>query len=73
MRAHGIQARAPRRFVRTTDSNHRRPVAACLPARDFDPAGPNQSWSADIAYIPTREGWLYLAVIEHPFSRMIVE
>jgi putative transposase len=72
MRASGIRAKAPRRFVRTTDSNHRLPVAENLLARDFEPAGPNESWCADITYIPTGEGWLYLAVVEDLFSRMIV-
>ena len=72
MREHGIRAKAPRRFVRTTDSNHRLPVAENLLARDFDPAGPNESWAADITYVPTREGWLYLAVVEDLFSRMVV-
>ena len=72
MREHGIRAKAPRRFVRTTDSNHRLPVADNLLARDFDPPGPNVSWSADITYVPTREGWLYLAVVEDLFSRRIV-
>src|SRR5207302_7257742 len=72
MRASRIRAKAPRRFVRTTDSNHRRPVAENLLARDFEPAGPNESWCADITYIPTGEGWLYLAVVEDLFSRMIV-
>ena len=71
MREHGIRARTPRRFVRTTDSNHRLPVAENLLARDFAPGGPNESWCADITYIPTREGWLYLAVVEDLFSRMI--
>jgi putative transposase len=72
MREHGIKAKAPRRFVRTTDSNHRLPVAENLLGRDFDPSGPNESWSADLTYIPTREGWLYLAVVEDLFSRMVV-
>jgi putative transposase len=72
MSAHGIKARVPRRFVRTTDSNHRLPVAANLLDRDFDPERPNQVWAADITYIPTREGWLYLAVVEDLFSRMVV-
>jgi transposase InsO family protein len=72
MREHGIRARAPRRFVRTTDSNHRLPVAANVLAREFEPEGPNQKWCADITYIPTGEGWLYLAVVEDLFSRMIV-
>ncbi|VTU02508.1 transposase : Transposase OS=Cystobacter violaceus Cb vi76 GN=Q664_31950 PE=4 SV=1: HTH_21: rve [Gemmataceae bacterium] len=72
MRGHGIRAKVPRRFVRTTDSNHRLPVAANVLDRDFDPEGPNERWCADITYIPTREGWLYLAVVEDLFSRMIV-
>jgi putative transposase len=72
MRESGIRAKAPRRFVRTTDSNHRLPVAANRLARDFDPTAPNTAWSADITYIPTREGWLYLAVVEDLFSRLIV-
>jgi len=72
MREHGIKAKAPRRFVRTTDSNHRLPVADNLLARDFEPSGPNESWSADITYVPTREGWVYLAVVEDLFSRMVV-
>jgi putative transposase len=72
MREHGIRARAPKRFIRTTDSNHRLPVADNLLGRDFDPTGPNESWCADITYIPTREGWLYLAVVEDLFSRRIV-
>lgn len=72
MTAHGIKARAPRRFVRTTDSNHRLPVAPNALGRDFEPSGPNESWCADITYIPTREGWVYLAVVEDLFSRMVV-
>jgi putative transposase len=72
MRQQGIRAKAPKRFVRTTDSNHRLPVAENVLARDFEPTGPNESWCADLTYIPTREGWLYLAVVEDLFSRMIV-
>ena len=72
MREHGIRANAPRRLVRTTDSNHRLPVAANILDRDFEPQGPNASWCADITYIPTGEGWLYLAVVEDLFSRMVV-
>ncbi len=72
MKAHGIRAKAPRRFVRTTDSRHGLPVAENVLARDFRPAGPNAAWSADITYIPTADGWLYLAVVEDLFSRMIV-
>jgi transposase InsO family protein len=72
MRRHGIRAKAPRRFVRTTDSRHDLPVFANRLDRDFEPGGPNRSWCADITYIPTADGWLYLAVVEDLFSRRIV-
>jgi putative transposase len=72
MRTHGIRARAARRSVRTTDSRHSLPVADNLLGRDFDPGRPNAAWSADITYVPTADGWLYLAVVEDLFSRMIV-
>ena len=72
MKAHGIKAKAARRFVRTTDSRHGLPVADNLLDRDFRPAGPNLAWGTDITYIPTADGWLYLAVVEDLFSRMIV-
>jgi putative transposase len=72
MRDNNIRAKAPRRFVRTTDSRHGLPVADNLLGRQFDPEGPNEVWSADITYIPTADGWLYLAVVEDLFSRMIV-
>jgi putative transposase len=72
MRAHGIRAKAPRRFARTTDSRHGRPVADNVLARDFGPGEPNAARAADITYIPTADGWLYLAVVEGLFSRMIV-
>jgi transposase InsO family protein len=72
MREHGIRAKAPRRVARTTDSRHGLPVAENVLDRDFDPAAPNVSWAADMTYIPTADGWLYLAVVEDLFSRMIV-
>jgi putative transposase len=72
MRDNDIRAKAPRRFVRTTGSRHGLPVADNLLDRQFDPEGPNRAWSADITYIPTADGWLYLAVVEDLFSRMIV-
>ena len=72
MREAGIAARATRKFRRTTDPNHTRPVAENVLDRAFDPDGPNASWVADVTYIPTREGWLYLAVVEDLFSRMVV-
>jgi transposase InsO family protein len=72
MREHGIRAKSARRSVRTTDSRHGLPVADNLLGRVFAPAGPNAAWCADITYIPTADGWLYLAVVEDLFSRMIV-
>lgn len=73
MRRYGIRAiiAAPRR-VRTTDSRHNLPIAPNLIARDFTAAAPNRVWLADITYIPTAEGWLYLAAVMDLFSRKIV-
>jgi transposase InsO family protein len=72
MRQAGIRAKTARKFRHTTDSNHSRPVADNVLDRQFDPAAPNEAWVADITYVPTREGWLYLAVVEDLFSRMVV-
>jgi putative transposase len=72
MRRHGIRARHKRRWKATTDSQHELPVAQNLVARDFSPCGPDQTWGADITYIATDEGWLYLAVVMDFFNREIV-
>jgi putative transposase len=72
MKIHGILAKTAKRFIRTTDSRHDLPVANNLLDRQFEPDGPNVAWSADITYIPTADGWLYLAVVEDLFSRKIV-
>ncbi len=73
MREAGIAAKTARKFrCTTTDSNHDLPVAENLLDREFDPAAPNESWVADITYIPTREGWLYLAAVEDLYSRRVV-
>ncbi len=73
MHDHGIVAKTARKFrVTTTDSNHDLPVADNLLDRQFNPSEANEVWLADITYIPTREGWLYLAAVEDLFSRMVV-
>lgn len=73
MRLAGIRAKTVRRFrVSTTNSNHAHPVAENIVNRDFQAERPGQKWLADITYVPTREGWLYLAVVEDLFSRKIV-
>lgn len=72
MRRHGIRAiMAPPRRARTTDSRHDLPIAPNLIARDFTAPAPNRIWLADITYIPTAEGWLYLAAVMDLFSRKI--
>ena len=73
MRKHGIQARGKRRFrVTTTDSKHDLPIAPNLLNRNFTVAAPNQAWVGDFTYIPTEEGWLFLAVVIDLFSRQVV-
>lgn len=64
MRRHRVRAKTTRRFRHTTDSNHSLPVAENVSGRRPEPDQPNRCRSADITYIPTREGWLYLAVVE---------
>ena len=72
MREHDIRARGQRKFKATTDSQHRRPVAPNRLAQDFSVAAPNRTWLADITYLRTREGWLYLACVLDLFNREIV-
>jgi transposase InsO family protein len=73
MRRHGVRAiMAPPRRVRTTDSRHDLPVAPNLLDRNFTASAPNRVWLADITYIETDEGWLYLAAVMDLFSRKIV-
>lgn len=72
MRDNGIAAKTKRKFKATTNSKHNYPVAANLLNQNFSANRPNKVWVADITYIPTDEGWLYLASIEDLFNRKIV-
>lgn len=73
MRRMDIRAKQARKFrPTTTDSKHKLPVAPNVLNRDFKASRPNEKWLADITYIPTGEGWLYVAAIEDLFSRRIV-
>lgn len=72
MRLADLRAVRPRRFVVTTDSNHKMPVAENLLERQFTVSQPDRTWSADISYVWTSEGWLYLGVVLDLFSRRIV-
>jgi putative transposase len=72
MRVRGLAARRRRRFRVTTHSRHPFPIAPNILARQFERAAPDQAWVTDITYIPTGEGWLYLAVILDLCSRFAV-
>ena len=73
MRRHGIRAIMARpRWVRTTDSHHDLPIAPNLLNRNFTATAPNQIWLADITYVETDQGWLYLATVLDLYSRKIV-
>lgn len=72
MRENGLRGQLPRRFRRTTDSRHGHRIAPNLLARDFTAPAPNRVWVGDITYVPTRDGWLYLAVLLDLFSRRII-
>ncbi|QAU43288.1 hypothetical protein XH83_38860 (plasmid) [Bradyrhizobium sp. CCBAU 53351] len=73
MRRHGSRAIMARpRRVRTTDSRHDLPIAPNLLDRNFIATAPNRIWLADITYIETDQGWLYLAAVMDLYSRRIV-
>jgi transposase InsO family protein len=72
MRANGLRSAWKRKFVHTTDSEHNLPVAENVLNRQFEMQAANTAWVADITYIQTRSGWLYLAVVLDLFSRKIV-
>jgi transposase InsO family protein len=73
MRQNGLVGRQRRRFrVQTTQSRHDQPIAPHRLAGRTPPNGPNQVWLADITYIATAQGWLYLAALLDAYSRRIV-
>ena len=73
MRAHDLNSRKRRKFrVVTTDSKHAHPVAANVLERNFVADVPNQKWLADLTYVPTDEGWLFVALVLDLFARKIV-
>jgi putative transposase len=72
MRQRDLAGRRRRRFRATTDSRHAFPVAANVLARQFEQPAPNVAWVTDITYLPTGEGWLYLAAILDLCSRAVV-
>lgn len=68
----GLRCKQKRKFKGTTNSNHDLPVAENLLDQTFAPTAPNQVWVTDITYIPTAEGWLYLAGVKDVFTCEIV-
>lgn len=72
MRGEGLVGRRRRRYRVTTQSRHAHPVAPNVLARRFAVTAPNQVWVGDITYLPTREGWLYLAILVDLGSRRVV-
>jgi putative transposase len=68
----GLRCRQKRKFKATTNSKHDLPVVANLLAQRFEPTAPNQQWLVDITYVPTEEGWLYLAGVKGVFTCEIV-
>ena len=67
-----LKAKAARRYKVTTDSRHSFPVAPNVLNREFNVATPDRVWTADITYVWTLEGWMYLAIVMDLFSRRIV-
>jgi len=72
MRESGIFSKHKRKFRVTTDSEHRFPVAENHLNREFKAEAPDRKWVTDITHIPTKEGWMYLAVVLDLFSRRVV-
>ncbi|WXJ78250.1 IS3 family transposase ISCce3 [Moorella thermoacetica] len=71
MREAGVQAIQKRKFKVTTDSRHNLPVAENILNREFTASSPKKKWVTDITYIPTEEGWLYLAAVMDLYSKRI--
>jgi transposase InsO family protein len=72
MKEAGIRSIQKRKFKVTTDSKHNLPVADNLLNRNFSASSTNTKWTADITYIRTKEGWLYLAAIMDLCSKRII-
>lgn len=72
MKRLGVRSVRKKAFRNTTNSNHRHPIAPNLLDRNFHADKPNQVWVGDITYIPTGEGWLYLAIVKDLCTKMVV-
>ncbi|MED0894185.1 IS3 family transposase [Aneurinibacillus migulanus] len=72
MKELGLKSRTVKKYKATTNSRHNLPVYNNVLAQKFSAQAPNQVWMADITYIPSKEGWLYLASIMDLYTRKIV-
>jgi transposase InsO family protein len=72
MKEENLFCKTAQRIKATTDSNHKKPIADNLLQRQFKVMVPNRYWVGDISYIPTQEGWLYLAIVIDLYSRKVV-
>ncbi|MCP4147400.1 MAG: IS3 family transposase [bacterium] len=72
MKKAGVSVKRRKKFKRTTDSNHKLPIAPNLLNRQFEAERPDTVWCADITYLWTLQGWIYLAVVLDLYSRKIV-
>jgi putative transposase len=72
MKNNAIVANRKRKFIYTTDSKHTLPVAENKLDQHFEASNTNEKWVTDITYVPTKQGWLYLAIVLDLFSRKVV-
>ena len=72
MRGNGMSPKRQQKFKKTTDSQHNKAVASNLLDQTFSAEAPNEKWAADISYIWTAQGWLYLAVMLDLYSRCVI-
>ena len=72
MRTNGIRSKVAKKYKATTNSKHNLPVAENIVNQNFEASKPSEKWLSDITYIPTEEGWLYLAGVLDLYGRRLV-
>lgn len=72
MKEMGIRSKTMKKYKATTNSKHNLPVYPNLLDQNFKVGGPGEVWVSDITYIPTKQGWLYLAIVMDLYSRRII-
>ena len=72
MREHGLSARPRRKFCKTTNSQHAWKTPKNLLGRNFEVPEADRVWAGDVTYLPTRDGWLFLAVLLDLYSRKVI-